>query len=304
MPIGPCSELWSTRINMGNNSSALEFCCEKCTLWLGVSMRKRKFCLALFFICVIPVNALQQRADQEIIRQARQSYYDLKTQGLVELRCVVQPDWDSLYKSVNPDKVGIEQLLPILKGTHFTVLLGPAGASTISHDSDTAPPSENVAERIRQSVDGMEQILTGFFHTWSGFMFNSMLPEPDSKYHLEELGEKYALSFDEKTDQVAMVLNHQLAIEEVKVSTSDFDATLHPQWSPSSNGLVLAGYEANYKGTSSDPMKLSVQIEYREVEGLSLPSIVNAQVPIAAGNVSIRLVFLNYQVKKRDSATK
>lgn len=262
-------------------------------------MNKPTFCLALFLACVIPANGLQQSADQEILRQARQSYYSLKSRGLVQLRCVVQPDWDSMYKTMNPDKVGTEQLLPILRSTHFTVLLGPDGASTVSHESDIAPPSEEVARRIRQSVDGMEQLLTGFFHTWSGFMFNSLLPEPDSKYHLEDLGEKYALSFGDSANQIAEVLSHQLAIEEVKVTSPEFDATLRPQWSASSNGLVLTGYEANYKGATSEALKVSVRVEYREVEGLSLPSTVNAEVPFAAGHVSIRLAFLDYQVKKR-----
>ncbi len=187
----------------------------------------------------------------------------------------------------------------MLKATHFTVLLGPDGASTISHESDIAPPSEEVAQRIRQSVDGMEQLLTGFFQTWSVFMFNSLLPEPDSKYHLEDLGEKYALSFSERANQVAVVLNHQLAIEEVKVTSPKFDSTLHPQWSASSNGRVLTGYQAYYKGATSEPVQLSVKVEYREVEGLSLPSTVDAAVPSPAGSVSIRLVFLDYQVKKR-----
>ena len=32
----------------------------------------------------------------------------------------------------------------MLKATHFTVLLGPDGASTISHESDIAPPSRKL----------------------------------------------------------------------------------------------------------------------------------------------------------------
>ena len=74
-------------------------------------MKEPNFCLVLFFTCVIPCTALQQRADQDTIRQARQSYYNLKSQGLVQLRRVVQPDWDSIYKTINADKVGTEQLL-------------------------------------------------------------------------------------------------------------------------------------------------------------------------------------------------
>lgn len=204
-----------------------------------------------------------------------------------------------MYKAINADKVGTEQLLPILKGTQFKVLLGPDGASSISHESDIAPPSEEVAQRVRQSVDGMEQMLTSFFHTWSEFMVNSLLPEPDSKFRLEDLGEKYSLSFEEKAAHVAMVLNQELVIEEVKVTSPEFDATLDPDWSPSNKGLLLAGYQASYKATAIEPIHLSVNIEYREVEGLNLPSTVVAAAPLTGGPIPIRLVFQDYQVKKR-----
>jgi hypothetical protein len=279
-----------------------QFCCEKRTLADRGSVRERIFCAALLIVVgVLPPNAqsVGQRSDQEIVRQARQSYYSLKSQGLAELRCAVQPDWDSIYKAVKTDEVGAGQLLPILKGTHFTVVLGPDGASTISHESDTAPPNEEVARRVRQSIDGMEQLLTGFFQTWSGFMFNSILPDPDSKYHLEDLGGKYDLTFGDDATSFAIALNHDLAIEELKETSPQLDATLHPQWSPSSKGLVLTGNQAKYQAAKSDSGELTVKVEYQEVEGLSLPSIVVATIPFAADHVSIQLVFRDYQIKKR-----
>ncbi len=202
-----------------------------------------------------------------------------------------------MYSAVKPDKVGTEQLLPILKGTHFTVLLGPDGASTISHESDIAPPNEEVAGRVRQSVGGMEQLLTGFFQTWSSFMFSSPLPEPDSKYQLEKKGEEYDLSLSEGATQVAVVLDHDLAIKETKVTSPQLNGTLHPQWSASNNGLILSGYEASYNAATGGPSQLSVKIAYQQVEGLSLPSTVDAVVQVAGGSIPIRLVFHDYQVK-------
>jgi hypothetical protein len=217
---------------------------------LGSCMSKRVLALAfLLIVCFIPCGARQQSSDQEIVRQARQSSYSLKSQGLIELKCAVQPDWDSMYAAVKADNVGTEQLLPIMKSTHFTVLLGPDGASTISHESDMAPPNQEVAGRVRQSVDGMEQVLTGFFQTWSSFMFNSPLPEPDDKYQLEKKGEEYDLSFGQGATQVAVVLNLDLIIEEVKLTSPQLEGTLHPEWSPSNNGLVLSGYQAIRQAT-------------------------------------------------------
>ena len=205
-----------------------------------------------------------------------------------------------MYKALNANKVATEQVLPILKGTHFTVLLGPQGASAISHETDIAPPSEEIARRVRQSVDGIDQLLTGFFQTWSNFMFEPLLPEPDDEYRLQDLGENYRLSFAEKATTVTMTMSHELAIEEVKVTSPELEATLHPQWSPSSDGLLLAGYQASYKIGTGEPGQLSVKVEYGEVERLSLPSTVDATVPGGpTGSVTIRLVFLNYQVKKR-----
>jgi len=282
----------------------------KIAAWqLGGRRSKLIFCLALFIItCVVPSNALQQRSDQEIVRQARQSYYSLKSQGLTELRCIVQPDWDSMNKVLHADIVQTVQVLPILKGTHFTVLLGPDGASTILPEPDIAPPSEEIARRFRQSVGFMHGMLTRFLQTWSNFMFSPILPEPDSVYHLENLGKKYGLSFDKKGARVAVILNHELGIEEVK-GWPTLDVTLHPHWSPSSNGLILTGYKTSYKLAKNQPAaEESVKVKYEQVEGLSLPSIVDMELPISVNSTGfpesmfippMRLVFLNYQVKKR-----
>jgi hypothetical protein len=263
-------------------------------------MNKRVFFLALLVIvCFVPTAARQQRSDREIIRQARHASYSLKDQGLIELKCTVQPDWDSMYAALKPDEVTRNQVLPILKGTHFTVVLGPDGASNISHESDVPPPNEEVARRVRQSIDNMDQVLTGFFQTWSNVMFTPLLPQPNDDYRLEDLGGKYRVNIDQGATYVQMLLNHELAIEKVELNSPQLNVTVDMQWSSGSEGFVLASYQGNYKPGTAEGLQLSAKIEYEEVEGLKLPSIVYLSVTRSTVIVPLRLRFVDYEVKKR-----
>ena len=97
-----------------------------------------------------PSVTLSPADPKEIVRKARQSYYSLKAEGLVQFQCQVLPDWDSIYKEQPPDALGRDQLLPILKKTRFKVVFTPGGAPTVSH-SEVTPPNKEVASRIQNA---------------------------------------------------------------------------------------------------------------------------------------------------------
>jgi hypothetical protein len=262
-------------------------------------MRKRRWRVTLLLLCWSGLSAalpLAYGADRkEIIRSARQSYYSLKGEGLTEFRCQVSLGWESTFKALKADEVGRDQVLPVLKKTHFELLAGQSGASTVSHQSEVAPPTEEVAERIRKVTGGIEQILTGFMHTWSMFMMEPPLPAVDSEYQLEDLGEKYRLTYKEGPANVVTSMTHDFAIEEMTVTAPELEGTVRPHFARNKNGFVLVGYEATYKAGSSGPQQLSVKVEYKKFEGLNLPSTVTATV----NPVEIVLTFTDYQVKKR-----
>ena len=122
-------------------------------------MRRPKVSMSLWAIfCLGLPNALMPLAyctdKKELVRQARQSYYNLANAGLNEFRCQVLPDWDTTFNGLKADPVGRDQVLPILRKTHFELLVGPNGASTVSHQSELAPPNEQVAERVREAIAG------------------------------------------------------------------------------------------------------------------------------------------------------
>jgi hypothetical protein len=266
-------------------------------------MNRRMLILVLGIVaCANWCRAAPVRGDEkgsrEIVRRARLSYYSLKKQGLLEFRCNALPDWDLTYKSVKADKIGIEQLLPILQKTRFKVVLGPDGASTISHESDVAPPDEIVAERVRDSISGMEQVLTGFYRTWSQFVVNTLLPDEDGKYIVDELDGKYRLSDNEGATDMVTTMDREFRIERIEVTSPQFNATFKTQWSNTAKGLLLAAYDAEIK-TASASSVLSVKIDYDEIEGFELPSAIEAAVQVAQGKVPIRIDFAGYEVKKR-----
>ena len=268
-------------------------------------MTEQKRCITALAACCLCLLAAfvpaAFAADRKtIVRQARQSYYGLKHEGVLELRCTVKPDFDSIFAAVKADAVGRDQVLPILRRVHFQVVIGPEGASSVSHQSDLAPPNEQVAGRVRKAIEGMEQTVTGFLQTWSMFMVAPPLPDIDSEYQLEDFGERYRLSYKEESATVVTSMNHEFTIDNIKVKTGEFEGSVNPHFERSHKGLILIGYESISKTTSSDePQQLSVTIGNQEAEGFTLPSTVKAIVPVNGASVVTLLTFADYKIKKR-----
>jgi hypothetical protein len=86
---------------------------------------------------------LAPAARDKLMREARQSYYNLPSRGLKEFSCQILPDWDLMYNSERLRATAVEraQFLTALKKVRFRVLVGPTGATSITHQGDAAPAS-------------------------------------------------------------------------------------------------------------------------------------------------------------------
>jgi len=235
---------------------------------------------------------------KEIVSQARQSYYNLTNTGLDGFRCQVQPDFDTTFKALKAAPIVQDQVLPILRKTRFELLVGPNGASTVSHQSELPPPNEDVAGRVRNATTGTEQILTGFMETWSQFMINSTpLPDADGDYQLEDLGNKYRITSKQPSADAIILMDRDYEIAELKVTTPELAGTIWPKFSRIKDQFILVSYV--YRAESENPQELSVKIEYGDVEGFKLPSKVTATMKLPSGAVDFLLTFASCQVKKR-----
>ena len=242
-----------------------------------------------------------QRDDKEILKQARQEYYNLRNRGLIAFTSNVQPNWRlGLKNQLSANPANAENAVNMLNGIHFLLSLGPDGAVKVTHRADVAPTNEKVAEGFKQIFGGMEQSMSGFFDTWSPFMLTSPFPEVGSEYRLEEVDNQYRLSYKEGTAAVVTTMSKKdLVISEIAVDSPEFKSVIKPQFTRNEQGLVLSGYQANYQGgADGTKVLLNVQIENQPVNGLQLPRKLNLSGSYQGTPFEMELVFSDYQLQK------
>jgi len=257
-----------------------------------------------FLICcllVVPsLSAQTAAAKKETVRQARQAYYSLRNEGLIEFQCSLSPNWDALIADQRKkDPSAADAGLKTLNQIHFSMSLGPDGAVEVTHNNVPAQNDE-AAKGFDQIYVGMEQMVKGFFQTASPFILSPPFPEVDSEYQLEEQGTQYRLSYKEGTADVVTTMSKDFAVTALKVSTAEFDSSIQPRFIKTARGFLLAGYVADYQSKSpTEATHLNVQMAYQEISGLQLPSNLNLSGTYGGSPFAVEVTFSGYQVKKR-----
>ncbi len=256
--------------------------------------------LTLMCACMLatPVTFAIQTNEREIVRQATQSYYNLRRLGLVEFKANVQPNWTLIATEsrANPEA------LKLLNGLMYSVSLKSDGSVKFDHKASVPIPREQ-EENVRQISAGMDQTLSGFFVIWNLFMLNSPLPTVESEYQLQDRDGKYFLTYQDGEAQVGTAMTKDLAILQIDISTPEFKASMKPKFSKTPNGYVLAGYQATYDPVAG-PGKatLGIQLDYQEVRGLQLPRKLIIDGSYDGSPVHLELQFNQYQLELADSA--
>lgn len=264
-----------------------------CTVYVGLFIA----CFA-GLVAATPACAVDRK---EVVKQARQSYCNLRDLGLAEFQATIKPNWEVvLGDQVKTDPKSAEAALKLLNGLHFSMKLDSADKVTVDHSADAPPPNEKAAAGFEQIYSGMSQAMDGFFETWSAFMLHSPFPAVEDEYKLEEVGAEYRLSWKEKDTNVVANLSRNLIMTELLVTSKDFTSTLKPQFAATPGGLVLSGYEADYVPASGPgKVHLKVKLDYQDVSGLQLLRTLFMDSTYDGTPNQIELAFSNYQLKKR-----
>jgi|SRR5215472_12305279 len=252
-------------------------------------------------VCVLLLPAVTARATdkKDVINRARAAYYSLKAKGLVEFQCNMTPDWESLLKDARQaDPAGADRAIQTLKQLQFGVSLSPGGSAKITHTT-VKPTNHEMAQGLEKIYGGMEQMVAGFFDTWSPFMMTSPLPEANINYKLVEATDQWNLSYTDGAAEVFTTMGKDLAVRQLRVRTAEFNSTLLPQFTKGQDGFLLTGYEAEYYGKSpSETTKLNVGISYQEVNGLELPQKLSLGGSYGGTPFQVYVTFYGCQAKK------
>lgn len=239
-------------------------------------------------------------ARKEVVRQARAAYYNLRDQGFVQFQVKIVPDWgpvlDPLRKTAQPGQ--IERATQMLGGLHFSMSLDGANKVQVTHSADAPAPNPEAAKGFNQIFEGMEQAIKGFFDTWSPFMLTSMFPQVDGKYQVEELGDKYRVTYKEDDVDIVLTMNKDFVLSEARITSPQFDSAIWPEFTKTPKGFVLSGYKADYH-SATDITKLAIKIKNLEVNDLQLPGKLSIDAFYNGNPYVMELAFADYKVEKK-----
>jgi hypothetical protein len=180
------------------------------------------------------------------------------------------------------------------------LVVDPDGKATVTHNDLTAE-NEQVAAGLKQIYSGMEQMAGGFFQTWSAYTIVPPFPELGSEFQLESAATAgYKLSNKDGDTNVFTTMDKEFVISSQVVKSTQFEATLKPQFKKLAKGLILSAYDATYKGQTPDQNTLlSVAIEYQDLNGLQFPQQIVLSGSYGSNPFRAKLAFTNCQASKR-----
>ncbi len=243
----------------------------------------------MFVLAVLPAQA----ADKDVvIRQARAAYYSLNGEGMQQFQCNIMPNWEVLLADpFKADPAALGRAVQKLNQLRFSATVPSQGDAKVTHNEIPAD-NKQMADGLTQIYSGMEQMVVGFFQTWSVFVISPGLPEAGSTFQLEEIPSGYRISYKDGTADVVTQMNKDFSITSTAVSSKEFDSTLQPLFKQTAKGLLLSGYQAIYSGASAaEKTELQVKIDYQQVDGLQLPKTLDLQGSYGGNPFKVEVAF-------------
>jgi hypothetical protein len=252
-------------------------------------------------VCCLPVfvaaPAFGQLSNNQIVEDARADYYNLPEQGLKEFRCDVRVDWGAALDSTKPDAAGRDEVLAVLRQTHFEAAVGTTGGPRVSLRFEGAAPSGDVAARVQAESAGVQRSLSGALDEFSSLLFGSPLP-PDRDYHVEAQGDLLRIAFGSDEVRIVETMNKDHAIEEMIIATQHATVTVRPQYKRDEKGFLPVVIDSSVAAAGADRVETHVEIAYQAVEGFALPQNVAVRDKQVAAGAPVEFSFSNYQVTR------
>jgi hypothetical protein len=260
---------------------------------------RRSVGLTLACLAVLAADTAAAADNKQIVTQARSAYYSLETRSFGEMQCNVSPNWTvALRDAIKKNPAEAKTRMKILETLKFAVVLGVGGSATVTNNALTgANPKQTAA--FQQIYGGVQNMLVGFFDTWTLFVRNSPLPLADSEYQLENQNGRWQLSYKEGDAAVFTEMEKDFAIRELKVETGSFVSSIQPQFTRTADGLLLNAYQADYRTTPGNELtQLQVRIAYQTVDGFQLPARIEVNAVTKGNTVASELGLSDCKAKR------
>jgi len=236
-----------------------------------------------------------------VLAKARAAYYNLSSRGYKQYRFQARPDWATMLgDQAKSNPAGYDAAMALFSKLRFDVLVDANGNAKISHN-DVDAPNEQTRAGLTQVYSGMDQMLTGFFQTWTPFMIETPFSNVGTDLSIEAVGAKYRVRWVESgTTKVDILADQAFAVTEMKVTTPAFDSVIRPVFDRGPGGLVLASYEAEYREKApAPPIRIVVLIKNQPVQGLLVPSNLDLTAWVGDNKTHILMAFTEASLDKK-----
>ena len=262
-----------------------------------------RLCL-LLLVCCSALSCLsyaQTVANKRaMLSQARESYYNLRTEGLVSFECSVTPNWELLLRGQRTeDPSGTDTAIQILSQLHFTVNLGADDKVKLTHNELTGQ-SQEMMDALKPIYSNMEEMTSRFFDTWSTFMLNSPFPEVNSEYGVQAVGPQYKLTYRDGLTDIVTTMGRDFAISDQRLTTPESDSVIQPQFTKSPKGFLFSAYDESYQSKNPGEARLvKVRIGYQEIQGLELLQKLDLSGSDGGSPFAVQLAFSDCKLTKK-----
>lgn len=236
------------------------------------SKRMYLACAALAGASCIPLLA-QEKSARDRLAAAHGQYYTPTASGLKSFHCDATMDWRGMLTRFTgteiPDDNPALKFLNAVKLGVSDDLRGKGGLEW----TEPGPPPAGREDSIKQTREGFQQAVAGFFQTWNTFVNGSMVPLPDQTVSVTPSGQGVHISGTSKEMKIDADFDKNMLLTQTLVESSEIRVLLMPTYVSTGDGLVVSSIKSQIHQPPTAPEQdANFEVEYAKVDSFQIPS--------------------------------
>lgn len=255
----------------------------------GKNMNKNL--LLLILIAILVFSPISKASDIKSTTEINNMYYNLSQSKLKKIDCEVSTDVfervkEQIYSSLNEkDKKEIDSINFYFsyENKNFTFT-----ASNYPKFSN-----EQMTKGMTQVIDGTDEIVTGFFTSWTSLVSEPLFTD-NKQYDFIENDNSYITNYEEDGNNVELIFDKDYVLQKITYSNENQKSIIIPKYVITKEGLLITEMDFNI---GNDMIHELIKIEYKKIKDIYLPENINIKINMFQSEQNITLNLFNFNVQ-------
>jgi hypothetical protein len=255
---------------------------------------------ALFFVFL---SACSHSNNLQIIKSANEAHYNLTTAGLKSFSCKVGVkelnEMSKRLRDIDPidyTRAAVKDyIIDYLNDVQIFATVKNDGDINLELSSDLNTGIEAFDKRFEGLTDGAKGVVRSFLGIWGELTFQSIFFDIDMDFSISDKKNSYLVAYNQDNIDVNVRLTKEGRLTGFVTRTGDGDLDFKTHYFNTDKGYLLKYYKVRL---INEPIEISAEIDYRQVDGFYLPQTVNTLNSLKTGPVIVTLFFSDYKLDK------